>query len=149
MMPHSKIAQFNWECTALLTIGCRVTCRQVLWLVGQNIQQWTGRRSIFWSRHFIYLQTVCCARKVNLDRNTWGGLDVGVCIISKRTKLYWLNTQKVRKMCSWDDITIKTNGYVYIEGMLHGRTPQLALHVLALIFRVLIWIAVYSTDGFK
>jgi len=34
MTSHNKIAQFNWECTAPLTVGCRVTCRQILWLVG-------------------------------------------------------------------------------------------------------------------
>jgi len=84
MLSHSKIAQFNWECTAPLTVDCRVICRQIVWLVGQNIQLWTGRWSIFCSHHFIYLQTICCARKVNLDRNTWGdGSTFGFALLPK------------------------------------------------------------------
>jgi hypothetical protein len=37
-------------------------------------------------------------------------------------------------MCYWKGTDIKTNGCVYIEGILSGVIPQVVLHVLALQF---------------
>jgi hypothetical protein len=83
---YSTVAAVVWTCICRqtrVTVGCRVTCRQILWLVGQNIQLWTGQWSIVYS-HFIYLPIVCCARKENLDRNRSGDvLTLGFALLLK------------------------------------------------------------------
>ena len=111
-----------------LTVCYRVTCRHIFCLVSPQYSSVDRQMT----------DIVCVVKQANAPRKKTSIVIRGVissrCLHYCNKRLNFIGQTHNILLCQYNNTTIKTNRYIYIDGVVHENVPHVVLHNLTLEF---------------